>query len=50
MPLFALLKILPLETLQKLLFQALEYFVSRTDNKLDDELLATIKAGFSKKS
>jgi hypothetical protein len=48
MPIFALLKILPLGTLQKMIFQALEYFVKRTDNKLDDQLVAEIKKAFIK--
>jgi hypothetical protein len=47
MQLFALLKILPTATLQNMIFQALEYFVKRTDNKLDDQLVAEIKKAFT---
>ena len=50
MPLFALRKILPVTTLQNMIFQALEYFVKRTDNKLDDQLVAEIKKSFAPKS
>jgi hypothetical protein len=47
MSVFALLKILPTHTLQRLLFEALEYFVARTENKLDDELVKIVKDQFN---
>ena len=42
-------RLLPLSTVIKLVIRLLEYLASKTETKLDDEMVSTIKANLERK-